>query len=183
MTKILLTAILTFFCCCCFSQKYWVNKPVIKTNIVNLIMRGPSVALDIPFSRTISLMPSVQSGKFNWGDMGGLHTYKSLEAEVKKHVRDTYYGVYIKHTTKTVNSKEKNIVFFPISNDRNFKGNAVCVGATAGIEIPVIKRFYIDFNFQLGGGAFYKMTDKFVYNLPNTHFLDYRAACWAGFRL
>lgn len=157
--------------------------PVLETNIFNLFMCGPSIALDIPVSKNISIRPSVQSGKFNWGNFGGLHKYKSFEAEIKKHSRDTYFGGYIKHVTKEVNSKENDIVFIPVSYDRNFKGNAIAFGAVAGFEIPVVKRFYIDFNFQLGGGIFYKMTDKLSYNLPNDNFLDYRIACWIGYRL
>lgn len=183
MIKTFLTVILTFCCCCCFSQKYWVNKPLIKTNVINLFMRGPSVAYDFPIGGNMSIMPSAQFGKFNWGNFGGLHKYKSLEAELKTHKRDTYFGAYLKHITKEVYSEEKSIVFIPISYDRNFKGNALAIGATAGIEIPVVKRFYIDFNCQLGGGIFYKMTDKYYYNLPNANFVDCRIACWAGFRL
>lgn len=182
-TKILLTAIFIFSCCCCFSQKYWINKPLIKTNVINLFMKGPSLAVDIPVGKSLSIMPSAQFGQFNWGDIGGLHKYKSIEAELKKHKRDTYFGAYIKHVTKEVYSEKKDFIFIPVSYDRSFKGNGFAIGATGGIEIPVIKRFYADFNFQLGGGMFYKMNDKFNYNLPNTNFLDYRIACWVGYRL
>jgi len=109
--------------------------------------------------------------------------YNFIKLLYKIHKRDTYFGAYIKHVTKEVYSGEKNIVFIPISYDRNFKGNAFAIGATGGIEMPVAKRWFVDFNFQLGGGLFYKMTDKFTYSLPNDNFLDYRMACWVGYRL
>ena len=183
MKKVIFLVILTAICQCCFSQKYWVNKPLIKTNIINWFMKGPSLAVDIPIGKSMSIMPSAQFGQFNWGNIGGLHKYKSIEAELKKHKRDTYFGAYVKLITKGVYSVKKDFIFIPISYDRSFKGNAFAIGATGGIEIPVVKRLYIDFNFQVGGGLFYKMTDKFTYNLPNDHFLDYRIGCWVGYCL
>lgn len=183
MIKIIFTIFLAFFCFCCFSQDEWDKRPVIKTNIFNLLMRGPSIALDIAVGKTVSIMPSAAYGKFNWGNFGGLHKYKSFEAEVRKHEKNTYYGVYIKHTTKTVNSEKAAIVYIPISYDRNFKGNGIAFGASTGIEAPLWKRFNIDFNVQLGYGRFYKMTDKFSYDLPSGKFIDYRMAFWVGFQL
>lgn len=184
MKKVIFTISLILLCFCCFSQKEWIRRPVIQTNIFNLLGQGPSLALDIPVSKKISIRPSAAFGKFNWGDFGGLHKYKSYETEVKKHRNNSYYGGYIKHITRTVNSEEKDIVvFIPISYDRNFKGNAFAVGALTGIEAPLGKRFIIDLNFQLGYGRYYKMTEEFAYNLPSANFIDLRVAFWIGFRL
>ncbi len=118
------------------------------------------------------------------GDFGGLRQYKSYELEVKKHANGIYYGGYLKHTIKTVYS-EKGIVagYISISKDRNFKGNGLAGGASAGMETTITKRFNIDVNIQVGYGRFYKMTEEFQNNLPSANFLDMRVASWIGFRL
>lgn len=183
MKKIILLTTLVFFSFYCFSQHKWDKRFMVETNIFNLFLRGPSIALDIPVGKNTSVMASAQAGKFNWGDIGGLHKYTSFEAEIKKHKDYFYYGGYIKHVTKTVYSKEKNFIYIPISSDRNFKGNALAAGASTGFNARAGKRFNIDFNFQLGLGRFYKMKEEFLYNLPRAGFIDYRLACWIGFAL
>ena len=117
------------------------------------------------------------------GDFSGLHKYKSFVLEVKHRAGNIYYGGYIKQSTKTVNSKEVSFIYVPISYDRNFKGNALAVGATTGVEVPIGKKFKIDFNMLMGYGRYYKMTEEYPYNLPSPRFFDMRVAVWIGFRL
>lgn len=112
MRRIIFTITLIFLCFYCFSQEKWDKSPVIKTNIFTLFMSRPSIALDVPISKKISIMPSASCGKFNWGDFGGLHKYKSYEVEVKSHRGNVYYGGYLKHTTKTIYSEEKILYLF-----------------------------------------------------------------------
>lgn len=184
MKKIFFAISFNLFCFYCFSQQNKREKNVtINTNVLNLFAKGPSIAVDIPLGRKISIMASAASGQHNYGNLGGLHKYKSLELEIRNHRDNTYFGGYIKQVTKTVNSEKASFIFIPISYDRDFKGNAFAFGGTTGIEAYVGKRLHLDFNGQIGFGSYYKMTEKYPYNLPASNFVDFRMAFWVGFRL
>ncbi len=181
MKKFILLLLLLILQLNLFAQK----KPSIKTNLLNLVAQGPSAAIELPLNDK-SLMYSYDSGKIDFGDVGGLMKYRTSTLELRKHIYEFYYGVYLKYIDKKVERTEvyfDGTIPFTMGKNRYFTGNGFSTGGTIGFELYAWKKLNFDFNFQLGYGRYFYMKEVFPENYPSGNFLDTRLAAWIGYRL
>lgn len=160
------------------------NRFEIKTNLLNLVAKGPSAGFEYGVSKDWSVMLAVASGQMDYGDFGGITRYKTVSLEGRKYFSDQLFfiGPYFKNIEKQV-SWNKTVVggTIPISigKDRNFIGHGLSAGVTTGVKFSIYKKFKIELNYQLGYGHYYQMADKYN-NLPSGNYLDTRIGLWLG---
>lgn len=161
------------------------HKLEIKTNLLNLVAVGPSVALEYKLKENKSVMFSVASGHLDYGDFGGVTTYRTATFEFRHYLYDNlvFIGPYLKNIDKRVFRKQffmDGTIPFTIGENRDFAGNGLSIGASFGIKLVLMSKLNLDINSQLGYGRFYKMTDKYA-NLPSGNYLDARMGIWLGY--
>jgi len=184
LKKIYFLVISTLLITSLFAQTTDKNRFEIKTNLINLIARGPSAGLEYRLGKNRSFMISLASGKIDYGDFGGITWYKTSTFEFRKYSSDKIFfaGPYLKNITKQIFWQTSVIAgIIPIGQDRNFIGNGVSAGATTGFKLPVSKKLKLEMSSQIGFGKYYKMSDK-NNNLPSGNYLDARIALWLGFQ-
>jgi hypothetical protein len=159
----------------------------LKTNLLNLIAVGPSVALEYKLKENKSVMFSLASGHIDYGDFGGITRYKTATFEFRHYFYDNivFIGPYLKNINKRVFWEQSFIsgsIPFTIGQNRDFAGYGLSACASLGIKFVLISKFNVDINSQLGYGRFYKMIDKYA-NLPSGNYFDTRIGIWFGYVL
>ncbi len=156
----------------------------IKTNLLNLIAAGPSIGLEYDLPKNCSIMFSVANGRIDYGDFGGITSYTTSTAELRKYSQNKLFfiGPYLKNINKKVSATPSVVAgMIPVGKERNFVGNGLSTGGSIGIKFPLSNNLRCELNSQIGFGHYYKMTDK-VNNLPSGNYLDARIALWFGYR-
>lgn len=170
-----------------FSQVKKKHNYEIKTNLLNIIASGPSLALEYGLRENSTVMLSFASGKIDYADFGGLSKYKTTTLEFRKYSPGHIFfiGPYLKNIQKQVYWRESYIggtIPFTIGKNRDFLGNGLSIGASFGAKFNIFYKFKIELSSQLGLGHYYKMSDKFN-NIPSGNYLDTRIALWLGYRI
>ncbi len=188
MQKIIYTIILVFIFSSLFSQaKKNERRFEIKTNLLNLAAAGPSAGLEYWLKNNNSFMVSLASGHIDYADFGGITRYKTATVEFRKYSYYSsglglFFGPYIKNTQKKVEWQKYVVAgVIPIGRDRDFTGNGISAGLSAGIKVQISNRVHLEFNTQFGYGRYYRMADGYN-NLPTGNYLDTRMGLWLGFQ-
>lgn len=185
MKKTFCTIVLLLVFTSVFSQKKYNSRFEIKTNLLNILATGPSVALEYRLNKNWSTMLSLASGKIDYRDFG-VTNYKTSTFEFRKYAlhQTLFIGPYLKDIRKQVYREEiVSSASIPVllAGNRDFLGNGLSGGVTMGLKLPLSHNLALEFNSQIGIGHYYQMNDNFG-NLPSGTYLDARLGLWLGFR-
>ena len=188
MQKIIYTIFFAIIFSSLFSQNKKTEKHFeIKTNLLNLAAAGPSAGLEYFLKNKNSFMVSLASGHIDYADFGGITRYKTATVELRNYSSyssgvQLFFGPYLKNIQKKV-TRQKYVVagVIPIGRNRDFIGNGISAGMSAGMKIKIYDRLHFEFNTQLGYGRYYQMADGYN-NFPSGNYFDTRMGLWLGFQ-
>lgn len=124
------------------------------TNILNLAMKGPSVAMEYRVSSHWGIQCYASAGKTNFWNV---YSYKTVIFDFKRQFATYFYtGPYIRFIDKTVYRPANNSSYFSYLLDpgRDFRGQGISIGQTVGIRTLSSKRFNLDTFAGAGYGRF-----------------------------
>ncbi len=188
MKKILLPFIMLMlvknFTSTVFSQSY-----SIRTNILNLVAKGPSVTVGKNVTDHSEVLLTYSLGNFTPFFSVDSYKYSTVHLEYRRDDLDKgkwklYYGGYLRYIHKRILSEGYYAGPLGIFSKapRNFTGNGVSLGLTSGIEYSIDKKLFVYFNTLLGAGKYLSQVDYSGHDKISM-FFDTRIALQIGFRL
>ncbi len=162
---------------CCFAQ----DDPglLIKTNVLNLVAKRPTIAVEKIFSNLYGLELAYSSGQIknfvNLDDYqyeGFLLRAKKYIHPVKKREANAFYGAYFGSMNKRVVSHGTvdHTGFFSWGRDRDFKANSLRYGGTFGVSFIPGKHFLLEGLTGLGYGDYDHVQNNLQNKLPGGYF-------------
>jgi len=152
---------------------------MVKTNIVNLVAKRPTIAIEKTFSNRYGLELAYTSGEIkNLGYRDYLH-YEGFLLRAKKYIRpmkkreaNAFYGAYFGNLNKTIVSPGTidNTGFFSFGQDRDFKAGSLRYGGTFGISFIPAKHFLLEGLTGVGYGDYYHVQNNLKNKLPGGYF-------------
>lgn len=148
----------------------------VSTNVLNLVAKGPSLAVNYDLSSLWSIQVYGSTGSFS----GIGYSYKTGIVDVKYHLgKSLYVGPYLRYIEKTIyrpGSVDRTGFFS--TPGRDFQGTGLSSGVSFGFDIINNKRFNIESFIGTGYGRFITQTgDK-----TGSGFLDARVGVLTGVR-
>lgn len=161
----------------------------IRTNVLNIIARGPSVTFGKNMNKHSGLLLTWSFGRLAPFFLEDSYKYSTLHAEYRWHNPHytkwkPYAGAYSRYIHKRIFTTGYEAGPYGIFSKapRNFIGNGLSAGLTSGMEWSVNRTWFIDFNTLLGAGKYLSQIDYAGHDRIN-FFLDTRIALQIGFRL
>jgi hypothetical protein len=145
-----------------FSQK--IEKPVtdriiVKTNLMNLLARGPALTIEKPFTKTFSIEVSFVQGEINNFLFTDHYDYNGFLVRAKKYLTDLKYGeinpygaLYVGNLKRNIETTGHWLFAFP----RNFSANSIRTGGSLGLMFIGKKKLVVDGLMSLGYGKYIK---------------------------
>src|SRR5687768_15715526 len=153
----------------------------IRTNVLNLVAKGPSVALGKNIKDNSEMLLTYSSGSFRPFFFEDSYKYSTIHLEYRRKDDNSkcrgYYGGYLRYIHKRILSEGS----YPFKSARNFKGNGMSTGLTSGIEWSLNSKWLMDFNMLAGAGKYLSQVDYGHHDRISV-FFDMRVALQLGFR-
>jgi len=180
--KINLTLLLISVCLAssAYSQE---KKITVSTNLLNLTVAGPSLAINYKQSERLSFQLYGSTGDFNYLPFNQNYKFKTGIIDLKYSVFEILYvGTYLRYIEKEV--KREGYVdhtgFFSI-NSRDFQGKGLSSGLLLGIIMMDTRHFKLETFAGAGYGKFLSQKDSFN-NEDQNGFVDGRVGLLAGLK-
>lgn len=135
----------------------------IKSNLLNLIAKGPSFSIEKTIANKYGLELSYSKGELNWGRYyeynGFLLRAKIYAADIKPNEIIPFYGLYFGNLNKTIvsNANVDNTGFVAIGRNRNFTANSIRSGGNIGFLFIPTKRFLMETTTGFGYGKYFNV--------------------------
>lgn len=151
----------------------------IKTNVLNLVAKRPSISIEKSIFKTYSVELSYTSGEFKNIPFRDYYKYNGFLLRAKKYFYpiekgeiNPFYGVYIGNLNKTVLSHNTvdNTGFVSIGKDNDFKANSIRYGGTLGLLIIPNQHFLFEGLTGIGYGNYFNIKNNISIAPPNGYF-------------
>lgn len=157
----------------------------IRSNILNLLAKGPSVTIGKKLNPTHKLVVTYSSGTFKPFGWEDYYHYKTVHAEYRfteTWLTTPYFGPYVRYIDRTIITEGSSAGPYGIfsKRPRAFSGQGISTGVTAGHEWKLSKKLLVDLNFMLGFGKYVKQADYATGQKSNL-FFDSRFAVQFGY--
>jgi len=162
---------------CCFAQND--THLLIKTNVINLVAKRPTTAVEKIFSNLYGLELAYSAGELkNLGHLdykrydGFLLRAKKYIQPIKKKEANAFYGAYFGNLNKRIisHSTIDNTGFFSWGSNRDFKANSIRYGGTFGVSFIPGKHFLLEGLSGMGYGDYYHVQNNLQNKLPGGYF-------------
>jgi len=159
---------------------------ILKTNLLNLVAKGPSFSIEKTFVQKYGLEFSYSAGELNWGRdynykgyllRGKMYAYKIKSREVTP-----FFGVYVGTLNKTIisNAEVHPTGFFSIGRNRNFETNSLRSGLNLGLSYQPFKRLVLEATTGIGYGKYFNMKN-YLSQPPPKGYLDFQLWLSVGY--
>jgi hypothetical protein len=152
---------------------------IIKTNLLNLVAKRPTLSVEKTFSDLYGLEVAYTSGEIkNFGYRDYYH-YDGFLLRAKKYIRpiknreaNAFYGAYLGNLNKTIISHGEvdRTGFISLGQTRDFKANSLRYGGTFGVSFIPKKHFLLEGLTGLGYGNYFNVHNNLNSKLPNGYF-------------
>jgi hypothetical protein len=160
----------------------------IRTNILNLIAKGPSVTFGKYLKNNSEALLTFSSGHFAPFLADDYYKYSTVHIEYRKKNGyylwgKFYYGGYLRFINKRIITEGYVAGPYGIFSKeaRNFIGNGISIGLSTGTEWKINKRWILDFNNLIGAGKYVTQVDYAAHD-KISFFLDARIALQIGYK-
>ena len=138
------------------------KRVIVKTNLLSLVARRPTVSIEKVFSSGFSAEASYVQGEFNNFLLTDHYDYNGFLLRGKKHVDDLdfgslspYLGVYLGNLKRNIETKgdadNTGWIGYP---SRSFSANSIRGGGSIGIAYFAKTRFVVEIMGSLGYGRY-----------------------------
>lgn len=138
----------------------------LRTNVLNLAARGPSVTLGKIISQHNEVLLTYSSGSFQPFLREDYYRYATVHVQYHWKTQNSsqwelYYGGYLRYIHKRILSEGYEAGPYGIFSKapRDFKGNGLSTGLSSGAVWSFHPRWFIDFNTLLGAGKYLSQVD------------------------
>ena len=161
---IILALLATAFAYAQETTKPFTKRVIIKTNVLSLIAKQPTITVEKYFSQDFSTEVSFVQGTFNNFLLTDHYSYNGFLVRAKKHLDDIEFGnvnpyaaLYIGNLRRTIQTKGQvdNSGYFGYPS-RDFSANSIRGGGSLGISYFSNSRIVIDGLVSLGYGRYTK---------------------------
>ncbi|SRR5258706_15245045 len=169
-------------------EKTIAQKYSIRTNLLNLIARGPSLTTGKYLKNNSEVLLTFSSGHFSPFLFEDYYKYSTVHIECRKNDGyflwgNFYFGGYSRYINKRIITEGftagPNGIFSKAP--RNFIGHGISVGLTSGIEWEINKNWLIDYNNLIGAGKYLTQIDYAGHD-KISFFPDIRIALQIGYK-
>lgn len=155
----------------------------ISTNLLNLAVAGPSLAINYKQSPRLNFQLYGSTGDFRYLPFNQTYSFKTGILDLKYTVFDILYvGTYLRYIEKEVKREGyvDNTGFVSISS-RDFQGKGLSSGVLLGITMLDTRLFKLETFAGAGYGKFLSQKDTFN-NEDQNGFVDGRVGLLAGLK-
>lgn len=155
---------------------------IVKTNVLNLVMKRPTLSIEKTFSEKYGLELSYTSGEIkNIGNLDYYH-YEGFLVRAKKYIKpirkkeaNAFYGAYFGNLDRKIitHGSVDRTGFFSWGRNRDFDANSLRYGGTFGVSFIPKKHFLIEGLTGLGYGDYYNVKSN-LWNKPSGGYLDFQ---------
>ena len=173
------TLLLILILCSCAAVAQEAAGLIVKTNLLNLVAKRPTVSVEKTFSDLYGLEIAYTFGEIkNLGYRdyyyydGFLLRAKKYIRPIKKHEANAFYGAYFGNLNKTIVSHGTvdNTGFFSFGQDRDFSANSLRYGGTFGLSFIPKQHFLLEGLTGLGYGNYFNVQNNLNSKTPNGYF-------------
>lgn len=152
---------------------------IVKTNLLNLVAKRPTLSLEKIFADVYGLEASYVFGEIKNFGFHDYYYYDGFLLRAKKYIRpiktrevNAFYGVYLGNLNKTVVSHGTvdNTGFFSLGQNRDFKANSLRYGGNFGVSVIPKKHFFVEGLTGFGYGNYFNIQNNLNSELPNGYF-------------
>ncbi len=155
---------------------------IVKTNVLNLVMKRPALSIEKTFSDKYGLELSYTSGEIkNIGHLDYYH-YEGFLLRAKKYIKpirkkeaNAFYGAYFGNLDRKIitHSSIDRTGFFSWGRNRDFEASSLRYGGTFGVSFIPNKHFLIEGLAALGYGNYYNVKSN-LWNKPPSGYFDFQ---------
>ena len=171
-----------------FTSKALCQNYSIRTNLFNLVAKGPSVTFGKKIKENSEILVTTSFGRFAPFFTVDSYKYATVHAEyrLKDHNYSDfkfYCGGYLRFIHKRILAEGFQSGPYGIFSreSRNFIGNGLSIGLTSGCEWSINHRWLLDFNTLFGAGKYLSQIDYAAHDKISV-FFDTRISLQLGFR-
>lgn len=180
--------IILFFVSILLHERTIAQKYSIRTNLLNLIAKGPSFTTGKYLNNNSEVLLTFSSGHFIPFLTEDYYKYATIHIEYRKKSGhylwgEFYFGGYLRYINKRIITEGYTAGPYGLfsKEDRNFIGNGVSVGLTTGTEWEINEKWIIDFNNLIGAGKYLTQIDYAGHD-KISFFPDLRIALQVGYK-
>lgn len=150
------------------------NRWIVKTNVLSLIAKRPTISVERTFGNSFSVEGSFVQGKLNYILFTDHYEYQGFLLRAKKYFIDLDYQVIIPYggiyagnlhrSIRTTGQSLDDIGFFGYSS-RKFSGHSIRGGGSFGLSYFTKSRINFDGQISLGYGRYLNLN----WSDPNTY--------------
>lgn len=169
--------------CLTYSAYPQEKKVTISTNLLNLAVAGPSLAINYKQNARLSFQLYGSTGDFRYLPFDQTYKFRTGILDLKYSVfQIMYIGTYLRYIEKEVKREGyvDNTGFISISS-RDFQGKGLSSGLLLGIIMMETRRFKLETFAGAGYGKFLSEKDNFN-NEDRVDFVDGRVGLLAGLK-
>ena len=169
--------------CITYSAYSQERKLTVSTNLLNLTVAGPSLAVNYKQNERLSFQLYGSTGNFKYLPFEQNYKFKTGIIDLKYSLFEILYvGTYLRYIEKEVKREGyvDNTGFFSI-NSRDFQGKGLSSGLLLVIIMMDTPRFKLETFAGAGYGKFLSQKDSFN-NEDQNGFVDGRAGLLAGLK-
>jgi hypothetical protein len=169
--------------CLTYSAYTQEKKVTVSTNLLNLAVAGPSLAVNYKQNARLSFQLYGSTGDFRYLPFDQTYKFKTGIIDLKYSVFEILYvGTYLRYIEKEVKREGYIDHTGLISiNSRDFQGKGLSSGLLLGIIMMETRRFKLETFAGAGYGKFLSQKDNFN-NEDQAGFVDGRAGLLAGLK-
>jgi hypothetical protein len=173
------TLLFILILCSCAASAQEPAGLIVKTNLLNLVAKRPTLSVEKTFSDLYGLELAYTFGEIKNLGYRDYYRYDGFLLRAKKYIRpiknreaNAFYGAYFGNLNKTVisHSSVDNTGFFSWGHDRDFKANSLRYGGTFGVSFIPKKHFLLEGLTGLGYGDYYNVQNNSRNKLPGGYF-------------
>lgn len=163
---------------------------IVKTNLLNLVAKRPSISLEKTFFNIYGLELSYASGEMRHMLSRDYYEYEGFLLRAKKYLvpiekreANAFYGLYVGTLKKTIqNQGRSGEGFFDTSTaTRDFKANSVRFGGNFGVMFIPAKHLTLEALTGFGYGKYFNMKSNPIYSAPPKGYLDFQLWLSVGY--
>ncbi|WP_114783206.1 DUF3575 domain-containing protein [Botryobacter ruber] len=155
------------------------SKWIVKTNVLNLVAKRPTISIEKNFTKSFSLEGSFVHGHFNYIPFVGYYEYNGYLLKAKKYHMELDYGILIPYSGIYAGSLHRTIETAgevwggPVSvigwRARKFQGHSIRGGGSFGLTYFTKSQINFDGQISLGYGRYLNLD----LSDPNTYSKDH----------